>query len=50
MLQSPKWQVVCAGEIVEVDVEEGKQIDEIHFEIQVKATRGAVQQLDQPDK
>lgn len=50
MLQSPKWQVVCAGEIVEIDVEEGKQIGEIHFVIQVKVTRGTVQQLGQPDK
>jgi len=46
MLQSPKWQVVCAGEIVVVDVEEGKQIEEVHFEIQVKVTHGAVQQQD----
>jgi len=48
--QKAKWQVVFAGEIVQIDVEEGKQVDEIHFEIQVKVTRGAVQQLDQPDK
>jgi len=38
-LQPDKWQVVFAGEIVEIDVEEGKQVDEIHFEIQVKVTR-----------
>ena len=50
MLQSPKWQVVCAGKIVEVDVEEGKQIDEIHFEIQVKVTRGEAQQPGRTDE
>ena len=50
MLQSPKWQVVFAGEILEIDVEQGKQIDEIHFEIQVKVNRGTVQQPAQPDK
>lgn len=38
-----KWQVVFAGEIVEIDVEEGKHVDEIHFEVQVKVTRGAIQ-------
>ena len=37
--QPIKWQVVCAGEVVQIDVEEGKPVDEIHFEIDVKATR-----------
>jgi len=50
MLQSPEWQVVCAGEIVKIDVEQDKHIDEIHFEIQVKVNRGTVQQPAQPDK
>jgi len=48
--QPAKWQIVFAGEILEIDVEQDKQIDDIHFEIQVKVTRGAVQQMDQPDK
>jgi hypothetical protein len=34
-----KWQVVCAGEMVEIDVFEGKPVDQVRFEIKVKATR-----------
>jgi hypothetical protein len=48
--QPAKWQVVFAGEILEIDVEQEKQVDEINFEIQVKVTRGATQQPDQPDE
>ncbi len=45
-----KWQVVFAGEIVQIEVEEGKQIDDIHFEVEVKVTRGKIQQPDRSDK
>ena len=45
-----KWQVVFAGEIVQIDVVEGKQIDDIHFEVQVKVSRGKIQQPEQLDK
>lgn len=37
-----KWQVVLAGEVVQIDVVEDKPIPEIHFEIQVNVTRGQV--------
>jgi len=36
--QPIKWQVVCAGEMVQIDVAEGKPVDEVLFEIDVKAT------------
>jgi len=33
----PKWQLVCAGEIVQLDVEKGKPVDEVVFEITTKS-------------
>jgi hypothetical protein len=44
--QEPKWQVVCAGEVVEIDVLEGKPIEEIHFQIDVKVSRQPAQNAD----
>ena len=38
-----KWQVVFADEIVEIDVEEGKPIERVDFEIIVTAERQAVE-------
>lgn len=42
--ERPKWQVVCVGEVAEVDVIEGKPVDEIHFEVDVKVSRRPAQQ------
>jgi hypothetical protein len=41
------WQIVCAGEVVQIDVEEGKPIDEVIFELTVtaKAARRFVHNL-----
>jgi hypothetical protein len=50
MSRPPKWQVVFAGEIVQIDVAEGEKVGEIHFEIQVKVTRGSVQKPDRLEK
>ncbi len=35
-----KWQVVCAGEIVELDVREGEQVESIDFQLAIRVTRG----------
>lgn len=42
----PKWQVVCAGEVVEIDVLEGEPTEEIHFQIDVKVSRQPAQNTD----
>jgi hypothetical protein len=42
--ETPKWQVVCVGEVVELDVIEGKPVDEVHFVIDVKVSRRPAQQ------
>jgi hypothetical protein len=36
---APKWQVVCAGEVAQIDVEEGRPVDEVTFELTVKGAR-----------
>jgi len=41
-----RWQLVCAEEVVEVDVLEGEPIEEIHFQIDVKVRRQPVQKAD----
>ncbi len=41
-----KWQLVCAGEVVEIDVVKAKPVDEIHFQIEVKVNRRPAQQPD----
>ena len=43
---TPKWQVVCAGEVVEIDALEGEPIEEIHFQIDVKVSRQPAQNVD----
>jgi hypothetical protein len=48
--QGAKWQVVFAGKIVQIDVEQGKTVDEIHFEVQVKVRRGGIQKQDRLEK
>jgi hypothetical protein len=35
----PKWQVVCAGEVVTIDVEENTPVDQVIFEIEVTSKR-----------
>jgi hypothetical protein len=37
-----KWQVVLGGEVVEIDVERDKPVEDINFEIQVSVTRGSI--------
>ncbi len=44
--QPPKWQLVCADEVVEIDVLEGEPIEEIHFQIDVKVIRLSAQNVD----
>jgi hypothetical protein len=44
--EAPKWQLVCAGEVVEIDVLEGEPIEEIHFQIDVKVSRQPAQNVD----
>lgn len=38
-----KWQLVCAGQVVEIDVVKAKPVDEIHFQIEVKVSRKPAQ-------
>jgi hypothetical protein len=38
----PKWQVVLGGEVVQIDVEQDKPVDDINFEIQISVIRGPV--------
>ena len=37
--QEHKWQVVLADQIVEIDVRDGKPVDEVDFEIEVKVRK-----------
>jgi hypothetical protein len=39
MTEPVKWQLVCAEEVVPIDIEEGKPVDWVEFEIDVKVTR-----------
>ncbi len=42
----PKWQLVCASEVVEIDVLEGEPVEEILFQIDVKVSRQPPQNAD----
>jgi hypothetical protein len=47
-LENPiKWQVICAGEVISIDVVEGKPVDEIHFEVRVRATTSPARKVSQ---
>jgi hypothetical protein len=35
----PKWQVACAGKIVEIDVTDGQPVEPIHFKIEVSVDK-----------
>jgi hypothetical protein len=46
-LEKPiKWQLVCAEEVAPIDIAEGKPVDWVEFEIDVKVTRRPGEQLD----
>jgi len=40
-----KWQLVCAGEIVQLDVDENKPVDEVIFQISTTSKRESSQAL-----
>jgi hypothetical protein len=40
--QRQRWQVVLGGEVVQINVEQDKPVDDINFVIQVSVTRGPV--------
>ena len=44
--QIPKWQLVCADEVVEIDVLEEEPIEQIRFQIDVKVNRQHTQKVD----